>query len=320
MRRILVGSSTVSSAPSIVGPVRVDGSFVTLEGLKVQANSTSFAIRIERASSAAIQNVTLKNLEVLGGTGEAIRIRSNVRDSVLLNSIVNGGLNNHTMKILCSSDNSSDCQFMPENIRVHNNQFRKGFFSNTATEDLIQLEGTGNAEITNNDFGANPGEDCVDIKAFGRTGASLKIAANVINSAAFPAGCRAEGLLMSQGARPGGVVVEGNHFTGGASLIRSATVQVQNNWFNGHRLTAAGSSANVTLNDNTFSNPSNALVFGDSTGRPGFIRVVNNIFAGTAFRGRRQQQCVGQRAFPDDRVDARCLHQLSEWQSVADRL
>jgi hypothetical protein len=239
---------------------------------------------MERANSSALQNITLKNLEVLGGAGEAIRIRSNVRDTILLNSIVDGGRNNHAMKILCSSETSSNCQFIPENIRVHNNEFHKRFFNTSNTEDLIQIEGTGNVEITSNDFSANPGEDCVDIKAFGRTGASLRIGFNVIRSE-DGTGCNGEGLLIIQQSRPGAVVVEGNHFVGGGSLIRHAVAQVFDNWIDGQQLTIAGSASNVTLGHNTFSNPGNALTFGDSAGRPGFLRVINNIFSRTAFRG-----------------------------------
>jgi hypothetical protein len=195
---ILLGSYN-GERPVIVGPVRVDGSFVTVEGLKIQTSTDSYALRIERASSTALRNITLKNLEVLGGTGEAIRIRSNVRDTILLNSIVDGGRNNHAMKILCSAETSSNCKFIPENIKVHNNEFHKRFFGTSPTEDLIQIEGTGDVEITSNDFSANPGEDCVDIKAFGRTGASLNIGFNVIRSD-NGAGCNAEGAAstMSQ--------------------------------------------------------------------------------------------------------------------------
>jgi hypothetical protein len=274
---ILVGSYN-SELPVILGPVRVNGSFVTVEGLKIQTSVDSYALQIERASSTALRDITLKNLEVLGGTGEAIRLRSNVRDTVLLNSIVDGGRNNHAMKILCSSETSANCQFIPENIRVHNNQFHKQFFNTTATEDLIQIEGTGNVEITSNDFSANPGEECVDIKAFGRTGASLSIGFNVIRS-------DCGGLLIIQQSRPGAVVVEGNHLVGGSSLIRHAVAQVFDNWIDGQQLTIAGSVSNVTLGHNTFSNPGNALTFGDSAGRPGFLRVINNIFSRTAFRG-----------------------------------
>jgi hypothetical protein len=282
---VLVGSYN-GERPVILGPVRVNGSFVTVEGLKIQTSADSYALRIERASSTALRNITLKNLEVLGGTGEAIRIRSNVRDTTLLNSIVDGGRNNHGMKILCSSESSSNCRFIPENIRVHNNSFRKTFFAQTNTEDLIQIEGTGNVEITRNDFGSNPGEDCVDIKAFGRTGATLNIGFNVIRSE-NGTGCRSEGLLISQQSRPGSVVVEGNHFTGGHTLIRHAVAQVFNNWFDGQALTIAGAVSNVTLAYNTFSNAGNALTFGDSVGRPGSLRVINNIFSRTAFRGTR---------------------------------
>ena len=60
----------------ILGPVRVNGSFVTVEGLKIQTSVDSYALQIERASSTALRDITLKNLEVLGGTGEAIRLRS----------------------------------------------------------------------------------------------------------------------------------------------------------------------------------------------------------------------------------------------------
>ena len=153
---ILVGSYD-GERPVIVGPVRVDGSFVTLEGLMIQTSTDSYALRVDRASSTGMQNITLKNLEVLGGTGEAIRIRSNVRDTILLNSIVDGGRNNHAMKILCSTETSSNCQFIPENIRVHNNEFHKQFFNTSDTEDLIQIEGTGNVEITSNDFSSQSG-------------------------------------------------------------------------------------------------------------------------------------------------------------------
>jgi hypothetical protein len=274
---ILVGSYN-GERPVIVGPVRVNGSFVTVEGLKIQTSTDSYALQIERASSTALQNITLKNLEVLGGTGDGIRIRSNVRDTTLLNSIVDGGRNNHAMKILCSSETSANCQFIPENIKVHNNEFHKQFFGTTATEDLIQIEGTGNVEITSNDFSANPGEECVDIKAFGRTGASLTIGSNVIRS-------DCGGLLIIQQARPGAVVVEGNHLVGGGSLIRHAVAQVSDNWIDGQQLTIAGSVSNVIVGHNTFSNPGNALTFGDSAGRPGFLRVINNIFSRTAFRG-----------------------------------
>jgi hypothetical protein len=72
---------------------------------------------------------------------------------------------------------------------------------------------------------------------------------------------------------------------GGASLIRHAVAQVFDNWIDGQQLTIAGSVSNVTLGHNTFSNPGNALAFGDSAGRPGFLQVINNIFSHTAFRG-----------------------------------
>jgi hypothetical protein len=276
---VLVGSYN-GERPVILGPVRVNGSFVIVEGLKIETSTDSYALRVERASSTALRNITLKNLEVLGGTGEAIRIRSNVRDTTLLNSIVDGGRNNHGMKVLCSSETSSNCQFIPENIRVHNNEFHKRFFGTSDTEDLIQIEGTGNIEITSNDFSANPGEECVDVKPFGRAGASLTVGFNVIRSSCG-------GLLIIQTSRPGAVVVEGNYLVGGSSLIRNAVAQVFNNVIDGQQLTIAGPVSEVTLGYNTFVNAGNALTFGDSAGRPGFLRVINNIFSRTAFRGTR---------------------------------
>jgi hypothetical protein len=83
------------------------------------------------------------------------------------------------------------------------------------------------------------------------------------------------------------VVVEGNHLIGGSSLIRHAVAQVFNNLIDGQQLTIAGSASSVTLGYNTFLSAGNALTFGDSAGRPGFLRVINNIFSGTAFRGTR---------------------------------
>ena len=204
------------------GPVRVNGSSVTVEGLKIQTSVDSYALQIERASSTALRDITLKNLEVLGGTGDGIRIRSNVRDTTLLNSIVDGGRNNHAMKILCSSETSANCQFVPENIMVHNNEFHKQFFNTTSTEDLIQLRAPATSKSRPMTSRPNPGEECVDIKAFGRTGASLTIGFNIIRS-------DCGGLLIIQQSRPGAVVVQGNHLVGGGSLIRHAAAQVFDN-------------------------------------------------------------------------------------------
>jgi hypothetical protein len=52
---ILVGSYD-GERPVIRGPVRVDGSFVTLEGLKIQTSTDSYALRVDRASSSALRN------------------------------------------------------------------------------------------------------------------------------------------------------------------------------------------------------------------------------------------------------------------------
>ena len=68
------------------------------------------------------------------------------------------------------------------------------------------------------------------------------------------------------------MVVEGNHFIGGGSLIRHAVAQVFGNWIDGQQLTIAGSVSNVTLGHNTFSNPGNALTLGTRRDAPGFSR------------------------------------------------
>lgn len=265
--------------PLITGAVNPLGSYVHLQGLTIETDENTWALHIEENSNTPITGVSMEYLEVRGGTLEAVRIRANVQDSILQHSIIDGGEEAHAIKVLCDSETHENCEWTPENIQIHNNQVRKTFFD-VATEDLLQLEGVGEVTVTNNDFNTNPdGEECVDVKSFGRANGWIYIGFNEIR-----ANCG--GLQIIQPATPGEIVVEGNHFSGdGGSLVRNAAnVNLYNNFVEDHEITLAGSPTDSIVAFNTFAG--GALTFGDSAGAPSNdVAITDNIFDGTAFQG-----------------------------------
>jgi hypothetical protein len=229
---------------------------------------------------------------VQGGTSEAMRVRGNIVNFKLESSTLDGGRDHHVLKVLCDTETSEECTYIPEDIFIHNNSFTKTVYdgewpSSPTTEDLIQFEGMGhNSTIDTNTFGENPGEDCIGIKSFGVTdgGGWIWIGNNEIPAE----DCAGSGIQVIQPARPGSVVIEANHIYGGSSLVRNATgVNFYNNYFEAAALTIAGNTTppDSVVANNTWSGSDNALVRGDSTGLPGPVDLINNIFDGTSFLG-----------------------------------
>ena len=283
--------------------VRIDGSIrfgqghVILEGLQVDSGEDSgYTILMESRTNILVSNIRIKNTDILGGRTEAIRIRGNVQDVTIENSLLDGGRDNHVVKIRC--DNTGSCSRIPENILVTNNEFskrRSSFFPKDdccdeavgGSGDLLQLHGSGDVTISYNYFGGNDYEDCVDNKGQGRDGAVTIFSYNIVDSThdkEFPStysGCRQEGLLL-HGNQRGPVIIEGNYFVGGANRLRVTNLEtvVQNNIFADTQVVLAGH--DFTFAYNTFLR--GTLTMGDSSSKPDGPGLINNIFAGTSFR------------------------------------
>lgn len=105
------------------------------------------------------RNITLRHNAISGGSTETVRIRDNATDVRLEGNTLDGGRNNHVVKVKSESSGRH-----PADIVIHNNRFTKMHYS-SSSEDLLQLEGHRNVTITNNTFSNNPrGEDGVDVK------------------------------------------------------------------------------------------------------------------------------------------------------------
>lgn len=293
-------------AAQVAGPVAFGSGHARMEGLTVNAPSSSYAVLIQSMNSSLKSNIELKNMDVMGGTIEAIRIRGNVSHITIRNSLLDGGRNNHVVKVLCDSESSSGCRFTPEEISITNNKFSKvrtSFFPKShccdeadgGSGDLLQTEGAGNITITHNAFGQSDYENCVDIKRQGRPGTVFVLSYNIMDgrhTGQFPTtgpGCRFGGLLMTQSNPSGTMTVEGNLIMGRGNLIRGTSIGavVQNNIFDGAEFTIASPNSRLVLGYNTFMNAENRMTFGDSTGRPVDLTVINNIFSQTRFMGTR---------------------------------
>ena len=281
----------------INGAVRFGLGHVILEGLQIDSGEDSdYTIQIESRTDTLISNIRITNADILGGTIEAIRIRGNVQDVTIENSLLDGGRDDHVVKIRC--DDTQGCNRVPENIVITNNAFskrRSSFFpkklccdeSVGGSGDLLQLSGNGDVTISYNHFGGNDYEDCVDIKSQGRNGAVTIFSHNIVDSThdkKFPSsssGCRQEGLLL-HGSHRGPVIIKGNYFIGGGNRFRVTNLEtaVQNNIFADTKLVLAG--RDMTFAYNTVLR--GALKMGDSRSTPYGAILINNIFSGTSFR------------------------------------
>lgn len=256
-------------------------SHTRFEGLAVEAFSNSFAIDVTSTTSTRVEDVVFKNLRVRGATSDAIRIKGNVHDVTLESSDVDGGRDHHAILSDCDAD-SPPCAFTVEDILVRNNHVSKSIsYPSAAGEDVIQVEGAGTFTIERNTFENNPnGEECVDTKQTGRDGGSLVVRGNIIDG-------NCGGLLFIQRRAAGADLIESNLLRGGGSLIRGTATgsEIRNNVLLGADLTVASPDFRAVLGHNTWTGLGNRLTFGDSTGQPGAIETVNNIFDQTFFAG-----------------------------------
>jgi hypothetical protein len=188
------------------------------------------------------------------------------------------------VKVLCDDNSdvqppSISCNWAPE-VTITNNRFsksRSSFFpvGQDSSEDLIQFEGAGDTVLTNNDFDDNPYEDCIDWKPQGGPATSIVLSFNRVSN------CRLGGLLMQNTETNGVTIIEGNFFEGpsGQNLRQThADTRVINNIV-GTSFTA--NDADWTLAYNTWLG--GGLKFGDSSGSPSNLTIINNIFTGTSF-------------------------------------
>lgn len=239
------------------------GGHAVLEGLSIDASHApdtyAYALRIETTyGSSRVENIKARFLDIKGGRVEAIRIRGAVNDIEISQSYLDGGRDNHVMKILCDvtsrtvdgvttrSPFTCSLSKVPERITLTGNRFsknRSSFFPKAAcgdeaaggSGDLLQLEGAGDVVVQNNHFGFNNYEDCIDIKGEGRVGAALEISNNIIDStgekthacSAVFSGCRVEGLMIHGSQHEGALRVRDNRFIGGQNLFRVGGVDTQ---------------------------------------------------------------------------------------------
>jgi hypothetical protein len=128
------------------------GNGATVAGLTVKSDA-KWVIRIGG------RDITVRNSTINGGSIEAIRVFDNANNVDLVGNNIDGGRNNHTVKVIAESGSAH-----PADIRIHNNRFTKRYYG-TASEDLLQLEGHKDVVVTNNTFENNPsGEDGLDVK------------------------------------------------------------------------------------------------------------------------------------------------------------
>jgi hypothetical protein len=296
------------AAVTVEGSLDLNDGHNRVEGLAVTDTDTGFVIHISKKSSGTPkQNIELRHLRVRGGTGEAIRIEGNVADVLITGCDIDGGRNNHAVKIRCddTSGEPATCSWAPRDITVSHSRFRKlDAYSYSATEDLLQIEGGGdNIQVVHNDFGGNPnGEDCIDVKGEGTSGARLTVRSNRIDGA----GCKSEGVLI-QGTHTGGIgsiTLDRNYVigTGGSNKVFSIgahtsnpTATITNNVFD-RAWVRLRRGHDVTLAFNTFMGSGNTLEIGNGGADcPTAVTVSSNIFDGTRMVLDDPSQCDGDR-------------------------
>jgi hypothetical protein len=124
----------------------------TVAGMRI----TSDAGWVMRISG---RDITVRHNVIRGGGIEAVRIYDDAANVRLVGNRLDGGRNNHVVKVKSERSGHN-----PADIVIRNNRFTKTYYS-SGSEDLLQLEGHRNVRIINNTFSNNPrGEDGVDVK------------------------------------------------------------------------------------------------------------------------------------------------------------
>jgi hypothetical protein len=139
------------------------------------------------------RNITVRHNAIRGGSTETVRIRDDATNVRLEGNALDGGRNNHVVKVKSESSGHH-----PADIVIHNNRFTKTHYS-SSSEDLLQLEGHRNVTITNNTFADNPrGEDAVDVKQ-GTQGMIMRrndfVGANIAGECLLVQGSYAENIV-----------------------------------------------------------------------------------------------------------------------------
>lgn len=137
---------------------------VTINGTVSLADGATLAGVTVRSDAQYVMkigghDITVRNSTIQGGSVEAVRIHDGAKNVSLVGNNLDGGRNNHVVKV--KSENGSS---HPDGILIDNNVFSKRYYA-TSSEDLLQLEGHRHVTITNNTFANNArGEDGVDVK------------------------------------------------------------------------------------------------------------------------------------------------------------
>jgi hypothetical protein len=295
-------ANNAGGAVVVNGSLRVQDGWAVVEGIAFHSDASSYVAVFDRTSTTPITHVTLRHLDLQGGTSDGVRISGNVTDVLIDGCTIDGGGAHHCVKVRCDDTTAepTSCTWAPARVTISNNRFSKKHFG-TLQEDLLQIEGGGaGIVVEQNDFDDNPnGEDCVDMKGEGTSGADLTIRMNRISAA----GCKSEGLLV-QGNHTGNVLIERNYVVGrvgasdGMSIgahTSNPTALIRNNVFDqgwlrlrrGHDLTVAY---------NTFMGPGSKFQVGnDLDDCPTRVTVENNVFAQTQMDIRGAKRCDGLR-------------------------
>jgi hypothetical protein len=196
-------------------------SYNVIAGVEVEAPDNRWVMRIGSNSSRPVTDVTIRNSTIRGGVIDAIRIVDNASRITLTGNDLDGGRDNHVVKVA-----SDEGVYHPHDITLSNNNLHKNYFRGSSTEDLFQAEGHGTVMLTGNIFGYNPGEDGVDIKT--GTG-GVTVVSNYFAGPQINAECV---LVQGDG---GANLIEGNYFNRSCTLsvgahLDSSTAIVRHNF------------------------------------------------------------------------------------------
>jgi pectate lyase len=204
----------------VKGGIQVS-SWTVLAGLEVEAPRVDWVLKIGSGSATPVTDVTVRNSRVRGGTIEAIRIFDSARRITLSGNDLDGGRDNHVVKV-----SSEEGIYHPADVVLAGNYLHKNHYGTAATEDLFQAEGHHTVTLTRNTFGDNPGEDGIDIKT--GTG-GVTVTDNYFDGSRINGECA---LIQGEG---GNNLIEGNYFDRDCSLsvganLASSTAVVRQNY------------------------------------------------------------------------------------------
>jgi len=132
----------------------------TIAGFTVSSTSAQWLDRID-GRTTAITDVEIRNMTLRGGTTEAIRIEDDVDGVLITGSDIDGGQNNHAIKVMDANFTGN----FPRNVTITNSTVKKEFFASPG-EDAVQLEGTSSPVVLSHlSFPGLTGEEFIDVKS-----------------------------------------------------------------------------------------------------------------------------------------------------------